>query len=1038
MAVAQGADKELLKREFTGTVTNLQSTYGLVDHSVYFELAVVRGQKPNIGSEVCVHAHRQDVSKGWIATSVALANQETEWSAGGFQSETCNKVVIGQVTEAHRLTGTVDKKYHFYKQALPDGYCPVRGDWLRCHLHGSDDNWSVEKVEPTRTRTYEGRITSTRNPSMIDHDIMFLRSACIHSYRPQEGDNVEGEAIEHDGRSTEWRALHVRPATAKGAGLFRVNSALLKAVRACILACRPSTTSASTSVSMPDKYDLGVVEVGGCSRHPVCVRNIGSSNLSLYTVVAVWPDPMLDIAALPAELCLLPGQEGSVEVMLTARYRGTFEQILVFDFGESCISRPLSYQVLEAGEAMLAPSAPFQKPARRSDLGPRESREGRVVVPGRRVKRGIEMKYLPCKLKMYDVPNSIRQCCYDGGDVTEVAPELGHDLSSANYVQRFDALLFLEEVQNEMEMQQFDMQSVRFAIRGPYLALDVPGIAEGRPSLLLGDAVSATVAGERGARGAIYEGYIHQIVINPDQQCILLKFSDQFHNTFSDSDYDITFSIGRTPFRRCHLAVEVAAEVCQEVLFPTSLASKLPIASITPKALINKQLNARQLSAVNRILSGQARPCPYLLFGPPGTGKTMTVVETILQVFRCLPSSRILACAPSNSASDLLAQRLYASGMVTPADMIRFNAYQRRTPTPEELVPFSKNIEEVHEAVRYRIVISTCVTAGMLYSQGLQLGHFSHVFIDEAGQATEPECMIALGLAANQSGAAMSILAGDPYQLGPVLQSPLASDYGLHVSLLERMIERPMYQRDETKFSDHGCYDPLLVTKLIQNYRCHPSILELFSRIFYHNELEPCADLQERNRFCGWSELPNPSFPLIFHGLEGNDMREGTSPSWFNSAEIVQTADYLKSLFKSPDLGLRMDEVGVITPYRKQVEKMRQFLGTVSLEDVKVGSVEEFQGQERPVIVISTVRSQESLLAFDHKHQIGFLSNPKRFNVSISRAKSLMIIVGNPHILVQDPFWRLLLVYCARNGAYRGCSPPSLDADGSLFADTEE
>ena len=73
------------------------------------------------------------------------------------------------------------------------------------------------------------------------------------------------------------------------------------------------------------------------------------------------------------------------------------------------------------------------------------------------------------------------------------------DLSSANYVQRFDALLFLEEVQNEMEMQQFDMQSVRFAIRGPYLALDVPGIAEGRPSLLLGDAVSATVAG-KGAR----------------------------------------------------------------------------------------------------------------------------------------------------------------------------------------------------------------------------------------------------------------------------------------------------------------------------------------------------------------------------------------------------------------------------------------------------------------------------------------------------------------------------------------------------------
>ena len=112
------------------------------------------------------------------------------------------------------------------------------------------------------------------------------------------------------------------------------------------------------------------------------------------------------------------------------------------------------------------------------------------------------------------------------------------------------------------------------------------------------------------------------------------------------------------------------------------------------------------------------------------------------------------------------------------------------------------------------------------------------------------------------------ILAGDPFQLGPVLQSRVASSYGLNVSLLERLISRPLYCRNEDKFSDHGCYDPLLVTKLINNYRSHPAVLKLPSAVFYHDELVPCADVRMRESLCQWEKLSNKGFPVIFHGVK--------------------------------------------------------------------------------------------------------------------------------------------------------------------------
>jgi helicase MOV-10 len=158
----------------------------------------------------------------------------------------------------------------------------------------------------------------------------------------------------------------------------------------------------------------------------------------------------------------------------------------------------------------------------------------------------------------------------------------------------------------------------------------------------------------------------------------------------------------------------------------------------------NKDLNLEQLQAIKSILSvsTSAGPAPYIIFGPPGTGKTNTVVEAILQTYKNFPKSSILACAPSNSAADLLVERL--SRVVTSKrEMLRINAYSRDVfSIPMSIKEYCTSGAVEEDIVKeYRIVVITCVSAGMLYTAGCT---FSHIFIDECGHACEPESLISI------------------------------------------------------------------------------------------------------------------------------------------------------------------------------------------------------------------------------------------------------------------------------------------------------
>lgn len=771
-----------------------------------------------------------------------------------------------------------------------------------------------------------------------------------------------------------------------------------------------------------------------------------------------------------------PGGKACINLTCEAKNPGRCRDLLLFYFKNFVIGRYVVVDVITDEETLLAPRSQYYPVLHRPHQ--MNQKETNTTIIAVQYPKRLMRRHIPSFLPQYPIPERLKECIGKGADVLTIEPDLAQPLSMSSYVNRFSTLLWLEEINAEMEIREFNMMAVVLKKLGDFLTLEVPGLVEGRPSVVIGDRV--IVKSSYGMETEVqYFGYVIQV--NDDE--LVLKFNSAFVQTYDREPVDVEFTYNRVSARRCHFGVEQAVYLGETVLLPAKIVPKSPQTVTTWNDIdmvmlerknccksqdqmknkdvnaelsnscagkgdspqdtgdtvgenlgaepsgqkecnfYNSLLNEHQKFAVRQILRGESRPTPYIVFGPPGTGKTVTILEAILQIHFTLPDSRILAAAPSNSAADLLCLRLHESGLLKQGDMVRVNATSRLEEyIPEIVQPYSKDGEDLRDAARFRIIISTCSTAGLFYQIGLRTGHFTHVFVDEAGQASEPECLIPLLLVSEKDG--QIVLAGDPMQLGPIIKSKIAKTYGLSISLLERLMTQPLYSRNETLHA-LGSYNPLLVTKLVNNYRSHSCLLDLPAKLFYHNELKMCMDQSVANTFCNWEKLPKKGFPIIFHGLRGNEMREGSNPSWFNPKEAVQVMRYCCLLVKLCTSPVQPSDIGIITPYQKQVQKIRVLLRSVNLADLKVGSVEEFQGQEKMVIIVSTVRSSEENLSEDKRHILGFLSNPKRFNVAITRAKALLIVVGNPHILLKDQCWGTFLEYCVLNNVYVGCNLPN-------------
>ncbi|KAF8970478.1 RNA helicase [Flammula alnicola] len=593
--------------------------------------------------------------------------------------------------------------------------------------------------------------------------------------------------------------------------------------------------------------------------------------------------------------------------------------------------------------------------------------------------------------------------------------------SDISYSRHFKHLLWIEEFKMEQDLERYDIPDATLMRHNKYYYLSVPGLAEKRPSVLVGDRIFVQ---EQGATdGRWFEGHVHVL----RQAEVGLCFHGTFGRYSEGRRFHVRFKLNRIPARREHQAMDtVFAE--NRVLFPVDghLSPKPPTVSLRLfNALISK--NAPQLQAIASILSLRPGSPPFVVFGPPGTGKTITIIEAIRQILANNPNARILACAPSNSAADLIASRL--RGALASSDLFRFYASSRsKSQVPDDLVSYTYTSADGHFAVpllsrlkRYRVIVSTCVSASFAAGVGMARGHFSHIFIDEAGQATEPETFVSIKMLADSK--TNVILSGDPKQLGPIIRSPVARELGLETSYLERLMLREAYSL-KTSYGKS-------IAKLTKNFRSHNAIISFPNERFYDNELQQCATPSITNKYLNSPYLPAKKFPIVFHAVSGKDDREASSPSFFNIDEILQVKSYVQRLKEDRRFLTTDADIGIIAPYHAQCLKLRTALRNVA-DGVKVGSVEEFQGQERSVIIISTVRSSKEFVEYDLRHTLGFVANPRRFNVAVTRTQALLIVVGDPQVLSLDPLWRSFLNYVYLNGGWTG---PSITWDPTAPVD---
>ena len=415
------------------------------------------------------------------------------------------------------------------------------------------------------------------------------------------------------------------------------------------------------------------------------------------------------------------------------------------------------------------------------------------------------------------------------------------------------------------------------------------------------------------------------------------------------------------------------------------------------------------------------------LVGPPGTGKTTTLVEAIYETLHREP--QVLVCAQSNTAVDWICEKLVDRGVpvlrignpTRVNDKMLSSTYERRFeshPAYPELWGIRKSIREMGSRMRRgsyseregmrnrmsrlrdrateleiqinadlfdsaRVIASTLVSSNHRLLNGRR---FPTLFIDEAAQALEAACWIAIRKADRV------ILAGDHCQLPPTIKCIEASRGGLDHTLMEKVVQQK----------------PSAVSLLKVQYRMHEAIMQFPSDWFYHGELEAAPEV----RYRGILDFDTPMNWIDTSEMDFHEDFVGESFGRINKQEanllLQELETYIERIGKKRILDERID-FGLISPYKAQVQYLRgKIKGSSFLRPfrslITVNTVDGFQGQERDVIFISLVRANED-------GQIGFLNDLRRMNVAITRARMKLVILGDASTLTKHPFYKRLMLF---------------------------
>ncbi|NWF63320.1 MAG: AAA family ATPase [Chloroflexi bacterium] len=452
---------------------------------------------------------------------------------------------------------------------------------------------------------------------------------------------------------------------------------------------------------------------------------------------------------------------------------------------------------------------------------------------------------------------------------------------------------------------------------------------------------------------------------------------------------------------------------------------------VEPIQPFNKKLNTSQIQAIEFALSAED---VAIIHGPPGTGKTTTLVELIRQITKS--GGRVLAVAGSNLAVDNLLERLIDAGenairlghpaRVTPelrehtldllvehhpdlkiaqkltrdAHSLRKQAskFFRIKPDPnyrQSLREESKQLLNEANQIEEQVVASilngarvVCATATGLDPERLRGNRFDWVIMDEASQSTEPAAWIPLQYAERL------VLAGDHCQLPPTVLSNEAARGGFNISMMERILN----------FAPDG------LSKLLSvQYRMHQDIMTFSSDIFYDGHLQ--ADEAVRTALLTGlphvSESPLTVTPIHFIDTAGASYDEEQEPDGESRMNPLEAELVVKMVNGLMENGVSPENIAVISPYSAQVKLLRQKLN----HGIEIDSVDGFQGREKEVVIVSLVRSNP-------EGDVGFLADTRRMNVALTRAKRKLIVIGDSATITVHPFYEKMVKYFESIGAY--------------------
>lgn len=464
-------------------------------------------------------------------------------------------------------------------------------------------------------------------------------------------------------------------------------------------------------------------------------------------------------------------------------------------------------------------------------------------------------------------------------------------------------------------------------------------------------------------------------------------------------------------------------------------------------------LNDSQNAAVTAVLANRD---VTVIHGPPGTGKTTTLVAAIAQMVQ--KENTVLVSAPSNTAADLLTERLAAAGVqvvrVGNVSRVDESVMQHTLDSIIARHPESKNIKKVKiQAAEFRrqarqhkrsfgyeerrerehlkhqareleswaasleerlleqILSSaqaiTCTLVGAAHPV-LDKYRFHTCVMDEAAQALEPAAWIPIAKCSRV------VLAGDPFQLPPTVKSMEAARGGLSKTLIERCLELL----------------PDAVHLLDVQYRMHQSIMDFSNQYFYDGALKAHDSVEGRRLLSldPGGEIVTVFEPVLFVDTAGTGFEEKINKdtakdstryaSKYNPEEALLLREHLLQLlekFPDPD---HFPSIGLLSPYREQVNYMEDMVREDEVlsplfadSQIVVNTIDGFQGQERDVIYISLVRSNP-------KSEIGFLSDYRRMNVAMTRARKLLVVIGDSATIGNNAFYAKFLAYCEEKGGY--------------------